>query len=377
MIRQIQDVLSFHSQKWHVPVVRLPDSYSLQCWDRHGLAVALPEGASTAKNIADMLVGVDREFGKDLGGDLITCDEVPVARVGKQWLVVLITPKNPPALAFVRKLIDQHIPRLARAYKHEMRDLLVNAVTNCVIDRKRELQSSIREDSYELERQSLQLMQLSRKLEGDRAILKMFEKPDEYIKARTNRSFCDLLKLVPGVYREFKMDGDSIIGTTYEIVISYEGYDYRFDEYQVEVDLRQGKIYVTGGSNVNGYVHPHVSDESSNICWGNIGPLVQRLIGQMDLFPLFQLVHTFLASYNSSDPFQRIEKWDPDWQDESDDDEPYCSFCDDYGHTISECDSCWWCEHCNEYVDHDEEDCPNRPKEEVQQEDNAHAMAEA
>jgi hypothetical protein len=187
----------------------------------------------------------------------------------------------------------------------------------------------------------------------------------------------DLLKLVPGVYREFKMDGDSVIGTTYEIVIPYDGYDYRFDEYQVEVDLRQGKIYVTGGSNHNGYIHPHVSDESSNICWGNIGPLIQRLIGQMDLFPLFQLAHQFLTSYNSSDPFQRIEKWDPGWVNEEEEESPYCSFCDDYGHTISECESCWFCEHCSEYVDHDESECPNRPKEESETVEEAHAVAEA
>ena len=377
MIRQIQDLVSFYTQKFHVPIVFLTDNYAVECWDRQGLVVALPESAGAAKNIADMMVSVDREFGKSLSGDLVVCDDEPVARIGKQWLVFLIMPKNPPALAFVRRLIDQHVPRLARVYKHDMRDQVVTAIANCVTDRKRELQSSIREDSYELERQSLQLMQLSRKLEGDRAILKLFEKTDEYIRSRATRSFCDLLRLVPSIYHSFKMDGDSVIGTTYEIVISYEGYDYRFDEYQIEVDLRQGKIYITGGSNTNGYIHPHVSDESSNICWGNIGPLVQRLIGQLDLFPLFQLVHQFLSSYNSSDPFQRIEKWDPDWQDEEPDDEPYCSYCDDYGHTISECESCWWCENCNEYVDHDEVNCPNRPKEESVTEEVADAVAEA
>jgi hypothetical protein len=52
----------------------------------------------------------------------------------------------------------------------------------------------------------------------------------------------------------------------------------------------------------------------SNICWGNIGHLVSRLAGELDLHGLLQLVHQFLHSYNSSDPFQKIEKWDPNWE---------------------------------------------------------------
>ena len=103
--------------------------------------------------------------------------------------------------------------------------------------------------------------------------------------------------------------------------------------------------------------------------------MVSRLAGELDLFGLFQLVHQFLTTYNENDPYQRIEKWNPDWEDESDDDEPYCSWCDAYGHDISECESCWWCEHCQQYDDHDEENCPNRPKEETEEEV-THAVAE-
>ena len=126
-------------------------------------------------------------------------------------------------------------------------------------------------------------------------------------------------------------------------------------------------MFIGGGTNVDGYVHPHVTDERSNVCWGSCGHLVSRLAGELDLFGLFQLVHQFLSSYNASDPFQKIERWDPNYEDAEEEEEPYCSFCDDYGHTISECDSCWWCDHCHEYVDHDEEDCPNRPKPEEEE----------
>lgn len=371
MIQQIQDLLRFYAQKYHVPISDLTDSWQAESWDRTGLAVALPGNSTTTKKIADMTVLHDPGFAKFLPGDLIVCDDVPVARIGKLWLVLLIWPKNPSALSFVRKLIDQHLPKICREYRHQQKDVLVESIAGCVKDRKSELQSSIREDGYELERISLQLMQLSRKLETDRQLFEMFQKSPEWIRKRSNRTFCDLMKLVPAVYESFRFEDESVIGVTHPIDIEYDGYTYHFDAYEVEVNLRQGKVAISGGTNINGYVHPHVTDEKSNVCWGNISHLVSRLSGELDLFGLFQLVHQFLTTYNASDPFQKIERWDPDYRDEEPEDEAYCSFCDDYGHTISECDSCWWCDHCNEYVDHDEENCPNRPKEETEEECNA------
>jgi hypothetical protein len=210
-------------------------------------------------------------------------------------------------------------------------------------------------------------MQLSRTIETSRHLLEMFQHSPEWIRKRANQTFCDLMKLVPAAYETFRFEDESVVGVTHDIDIEYDGYTYHFHPYEVEVNLRQGKVLISGGTNVNGYVHPHVTDERSNVCWGNIGHLVSRLSGELDLCGLFQLAHTFLTSYNASDPYQKIERWDPDYEEPSDEDEPYCLYCDDYGHVISECDSCWWCDHCNEYVDHDEEDCPSRPKEESEE----------
>lgn len=368
MITQIQDLVRFYSHKYHTPIEVLSDSWQAESWDRTGVAVALPSNSAHTKSIADMVVLHEPGFAKYLPGDLITCDDIPVARIGKTWLIFLIWPKNPTALSFVRKLIDRHLPRLCRAYRHEQKDALIESVEGCVSDRKRELSSELRENSYELERLSLQVMQLARTIETSRHLLEMFQHSPEWIRKRANRTFVDLMKLVPAVYASFRFEDESVVGVTHAIDIEYDGYTYHFDPFEVEVNLRQGKVFIGGGSNVNGYVHPHVTDEKSNVCWGNIGHLVSRLAGELDLFGLFQLVHSFLSSYNSGDPYQKIERWDPDYEEPSDEEEPYCSYCDDYGHTISECDSCWWCDHCNEYVDHDEEDCPNRPKDESEEE---------
>jgi hypothetical protein len=65
---------------------------------------------------------------------------------------------------------------------------------------------------------------------------------------------------------------------------------------------------------------------------------VSRLLVSLICTDFFNWCINFLNSYNSSDPFQKIEKWDPNWVDDQDD-EPYCSWCDDYGHDISDCES--------------------------------------
>jgi hypothetical protein len=155
-----------------------------------------------------------------------------------------------------------------------------------------------------------------------------------------------------------------VFGTTHEIMINHDGFDYRFDPYVVECNLRKGSVMIAGGTDINGYTHPHCTNDPSNVCWGSCGHLVSRLAGSLELFELYQLVHQFLISYNENDPFQKIERWNPDWCEGDSEEEPYCSWCDEYGHDVCDCEDCFWCEHCQHYEEHCSEDCPNRPKEE-------------
>jgi hypothetical protein len=366
MIQTLRELLRFYSHKYHVPIQLFTDSKDVERWDRTCVLVAMPPDTGQEKILSDLVVCQDPKFARYLGGDPIVLDDDMVARAGQKFLTLCFHPVNDKSWTFATKLVEQHLPKIVRSFRHQQRDDLIESVTACVTDRRKELQASMREDGYELERLSLQVMQLSRKLENDRQMYRIFERPTDWIKKRASRTYADLTKLVPGIYESLRFEDEAVIGVTHKISLYYDGSNYDFDPYEVEVNLRQGKVRIRGGTDCNGYIHPHVTDDS-NICWGNIGPLVSRLAGEVDLFPLFQLIHQFLTSYNASDPFQKIEKWDPDWEEPEDEDEPYCSFCDAYGHTIGDCDSCWWCDHCNEYVDHDEEDCPNRPKPESEE----------
>jgi len=378
MTENLKELVRFYAQKYHVPVHMALDRYGIDLWDRNSILVAMPERSGQAKFVSDLILCQDEAFARHLGGNPVLLDDLVLGRQGTKHLVFCFHPMNDASQAYARQLVESHLPKLARSFRKQLKDDLLERLGSCVHDRKRELQSSIREDGYEVERLSLQLMQLSRKLETDRQVLRMFEQPGPWIRHRTAHTFVDLMKLVPGIYRGFRLENDSLIGQTHEITLSYDGSDYKFEPYDVQVNLRQGKVFISGGTNVNGYIHPHVTDEPSGICWGNIGHLVSRMAGELDLFGLFQLIYQFLSSYNPNDPYQRIERWDSDWEEESsDEDEPYCSYCDDYGHTIGDCDSCWWCDHCNEYVDHEEANCPNRPKPEPEEEEHASELAEA
>lgn len=356
--QQIRTLCDFYAQKWHVPITLMTKEPDVAQWHEVGIAVFVN---------ADK----DSQFCKDMFGDPLVMESVPVGKVSPSWLVLY----GKPRLEITSNILDARLPRMCRAFRNSQRQALIETMLSVAAERKQELARTLRDDKYELERLCMQVMTLSRKIEGDNEILKLFSRAPELIKAKATRTFVEMMKLVPSCYESIKVDDNSVIATTYPIVLEHDGGRYEFEPYTVEIRLDLGKVLISGGTEMNGYIHPHVTDDTSNICWGSCGHLVSRLAGECDLHGLLQLVHQFLNSYNSSDPFQKIEKWDPNWV-EDEDDEPYCSWCDDYGHEIDNCDSCWWCEHCQQYDDHDEENCPNRPQEDNEEEDADAELAE-
>ena len=360
MQNHYSDLVRFYAQKFNVPIEILSTQWDVDCWNQNSIAVVIPSDAEAARSIS-----------KVLQGDLVVIDDTPAARVGSNWILVFMWHLDRSRFGLFQKLMDSHLPRMCREFRKSIRDRMIQQFTSCVSDRKRELVSSLRDDDYELDRLSTQIMTLSRKIEGDRQLLRMFEKSPDFIRARATRCYYDLMKLVPAIYKSFHFSGDSVFGTTYVIEIEYDGFTYTFDPFIVECNLRKGEVLISGGTNVNGYIHMHCTDNPSNTCWGSCGHLVSRYAGSLDLHELFLLVHQFLSSYNENDPFQRIEKWNPDWCEDEDSEEPYCSWCDEYGHDVSECEECYWCEYCQHYEGHCSEDCPNRPKDEEEEEANA------
>ncbi|NQU05349.1 MAG: hypothetical protein HQ568_04585 [Calditrichaeota bacterium] len=359
MLNTIRELVQFYAQKYHVAMHTTWENWMVNN-SKPGIIVGYPSSAEKSKKLGKLKFNYDPKFGETVEGKVIEIKGLPMLKIGERDLLLLFSPINKPAKDLMKALIDEHLPRLARQFKKEQREQFMSQLTTCADSMKEEMVNQISADEYELNDLSNRMTELARKVTTARHLKQFFESSDDILKRQATRMWIDLMKLVPGTFSSFRFEGNRITGVTQIIEIVFEDYRYVFQPYQVEVDIRDGEISITGDSNmVDTYIHPHVSDE--NVCWGNIGGLVQRLVGELNLHGLFQLIHQFLSTYNQDDPFLRIERWNPHWEDDENyDDDPYCCFCDDYGHIVDDCDACWWCDDCRDYVDHPRDECPNQ-----------------
>ena len=362
MFNTFRDLVGFYSQKFNVTMHPIWSTYLPDPKTQQGIVVAYTTYGEE-KTIGDGKVLYNPEFGKDFEGTLIEIDSLPLIKQGDNYMLLLFRPEDKPAENLMKQLIDEHLPKLARKHKKSLRQQFIHRMMRCAEDRKVNLKSQIASDEYEVENLSQKLTELSINISNTKHMLTFFEKSDDYLKKFALQMWVDLLKLVPGLYQAFRFEGDSIFGLTHRVNIRYEGEDYEFEPYEVELDIRNAKINIRGEENrVDVYIHPHISDE---VCWGSIGGLISKLIGQLDLHGLFQLVHTFLSSYNPDDPYLRIERWNPDWEEPDEECDEYCVYCEEYGHEADYCGFCYWCSDCNEFHCN-EEPCPNKEEVEVE-----------
>lgn len=363
MFNTFRELVHFYSQKFNVAMFPIWSNYIVYPENQPGIIVAYATDGEE-KTIGDSLVRYNPEFGKDFEGLLIDIEGIPLIKIGDNFLFLLFKPDNAPAEELMKRLIDEYLPKLARKYKKSLRQQFIHRMMRCATSRKGTLSGQVAADEYELENLCRRVTELSTKISTAKHLLKFFEKSDDYLKKFALQMWVDLLKLVPGVYQGFRFEDDSIFGLTHRIVIQYDGEDYEFEPYEVEFDIRNARINIRGERNgVNGYIHPHITEDT--VCWGSIGGLVAKLIGQVDLHGLFQLVHTFLSSYNPEDPYQRVERWDPDYEEPDEEDDEYCVYCEEYGHEANYCSFCYWCYDCNEFHCN-EEPCPNKVEVEVE-----------
>ena len=121
------------------------------------------------------------------------------------------------------------------------------------------------------------------------------------------------------------------------INIEYGGVTYELGCYWIVLPLGQGRLTITPedrSHDVEGYPHPHIASDGTP-CLGNIGASVAQLRGEGKHFECVTMLLEFLRSYNPDNPYLRIERWDPDWQD---DDDRFDSCYDDA--SLSDCATC-------------------------------------
>jgi hypothetical protein len=127
--------------------------------------------------------------------------------------------------------------------------------------------------------------------------------------------------------------------------IEFEDYTYRLGPFQVEMDLTNASLRIQGlrgAPKIDGHPHPHVAP-SGTPCLGNMAPVIAKTLGKGDVVAAVSVVLEFLRSYSEGNGYVRIEKWNPDYEDE---DNRY--------------QSCWESVAPHDCVGCDDWDCPYR-----------------
>jgi hypothetical protein len=365
MSLNIHEAIRFYEQKYHIAISLVCSPAHLNAWNEENILIGIPANAEKEIELDGMKMKYDPGFSEKLPGEVIKLEDVPIAKIGRHFIVFHFNPINAPAEDLVRQMIDKALPRLARNIRQQQLDSFMNSMKQLSGRICEERESAIQSKEWEIERYSKNIQDLAGEISSMRLMLQFFKKSEDSLRYKAVRMFVELKKLMPGLYSDICFSDNHIIGRTQPIIISYNDYDYRFNPYEVEFNIERGTIAINNsGNDVDDHIHPHVS--GSNICWGNVGPLIQKMIGQMELHGLFSLVYQFLSSYNREDAYQRIERWNPDWEDEEEESVPYCVYCDDYGHEVEDCEYCWWCDECSEYHGTDEA-CPKHEEEELEE----------
>jgi hypothetical protein len=145
--------------------------------------------------------------------------------------------------------------------------------------------------------------------------------------------------------------------TTSAITIEHDGYEFPLGRYEIQIPANGDVRIKALDEHPNAeHPHPHVARDNRP-CLGNISGDLAKLIGKMRYAEALQLLHTFLSSYNSENPYEKIGHFDPEGQYQDEDDDPcedcddkctpYCIFSCDHNTDIYTCQDC--CDHRSQY----------------------------
>jgi hypothetical protein len=136
-------------------------------------------------------------------------------------------------------------------------------------------------------------------------------------KAREDHS--GLVKLLGRGLGSIEVEDGAVRAVTAPVEILWCGVTYEMGRYIISIPLGEGRLTIKSqdGQEAEGYPHPHVSTDGTP-CLGNLGATVAQLLGEGEHFQLVTTLLEFLRSYNPDNPYLRLERWDPDWQDDDD-----------------------------------------------------------
>jgi hypothetical protein len=253
----------------------------------------------------------------------------------------------------LNQLVDLFLPAaLTRAarnisrydWREERREYLqcTTASRECQV---REWKNAIRINDLSIQDKSWELSQLASKNQELREQVRCFEKlTRKALERRATEDHQNLVRMIGRGLDSLQVTETEIRATTDHIDLYWNGTDYDLGRFEIRIPLREGTLTIHQKEPdriVDGFPHPHVNSQGVP-CLGNIAGMVRQFLGEGEVFQLVTLLLTFLRSYNEDNPYLRLERWDPDWEDDDEEDRWESCYSDA---SLSDCATCsdWDC----------------------------------
>ncbi len=218
----------------------------------------------------------------------------------------------------------------------------------------RQNERQIEEKSWEIRRLADKNSELRQRLRTHQQLTR------KRIERKAAEDHAGLVRLLGRGLRSVEVLDGFLRAVTAPVEIIRDEYTYEMGRYIISIPLGEGRLTIRhhDGSEVEGFPHPHIATDGAP-CLGNVGATVAQLLGEGEHFQLVVTLLEFLRSYNPDNPYLRLERWNPDWEE---DDDRYESCYDNA--SLSDCATCsdWDCPHrqgaesrCYDHTD--SEDC--------------------
>ena len=183
-----------------------------------------------------------------------------------------------------------------------------------------EWRTAYRQNEREIEEKSWDIQQLARKNAELRQSIRLHDLLTvKRVERKAREDHQNLVRLLGRGLMSIQVTRGTLTLTTSPVEIAWGGVTYDMGRYTIAVPLGEGRLTIqpADGNEVEGYSHPHVATDGTP-CLGNMGATVAQLLGEGEHFQIVTTMLEFLRSYNPDNPYLRLERWDPDREDEDD-----------------------------------------------------------
>ena len=288
-------------------------------------------------------------------GPIVAGELVPLAHVTGRHILIPFDleglESNTPNIInyifgeIVTLALDQAIKYIKTNDWEKEKSLFVQVMTKTLVENLEKMNTNIEENTESINYRTNDIVTLINKNNELKEIVEALNKTSfRRRKENALRDFTQMMKLIPQVYKTIVFDEFYLKAETNPIEIEFNNYTYEMGRFEIKIGFGNDTLEIRNleeNKCVRGHAHPHVGSDGYP-CLGNISVTIDKLLADKQYTGLLILLHKFLCSYNLDNPFEKIENWNPDWEDNDENDYDDCY----------ENSSTWDCVECNDT------DCP-------------------